>query len=105
MPFDATPLKPIDRLIEALRGPEPKWWDFASCQTCAYHVGTRLGLGELPHEVEEAIGVSGEAGMHIFVGFHDRGAMSSVRPRHVADALEHYKLTGEAKSPFHFVKR
>jgi hypothetical protein len=117
MPFDATPLKPIDRLIDALRGPEPNWWNFSACETCAMHSAVEIGLAESECTLSVAQGLwpdlssEGWWNRHlelqrIFAPAYEQGmSFSAIRPHHVADALEHYKLTGEAKSPFHFAKR
>ena len=48
MPFDAMPTKqdtrPIARLIEALRGPEPKWWDYGHFSSCALCTARQLDI-------------------------------------------------------------
>jgi hypothetical protein len=122
VPYDGdtrlfTETKPIDRLIEALRGPEPKWWDFSDCHTCAMHTAVWIGLAttECTYDVARGLWPGIEMGecddragelQRIFTPEYEDGmSMSAIRPRHVASALEHYRDTGEALSPFEFVKR
>lgn len=123
MPFDATPVKPIDRLIEALRGPEREDWDFGHISYCACGIAARIGIARSHmhvSEVGERLGMSeAESGMLLaFVGCPgyvegDDHAMHEVnrtyapviRQRHVLAALENWRDTGEALSPFEFVRR
>lgn len=116
MPFDAAPTKPIDRLIEALRGPEPEDWDFATPCNCAMGLACDIGLAEraYPAEVAQGLGMTARQAREIFwpdtparaLTFNDiQAEWDSVRPRHVAAALEHYRDTGEALSPFYFVEK
>ena len=121
MPHDSTTYapqvetKPIDRLIEALRGPEPKWWDFRDCRCCAIEVGVSLGLlrsdvvkGEYVMFGPLHFGMTDEQHWAVFGcvnGTSADPANMAIRPRHVAAALEHYRDTGIALSPFHFVQQ
>lgn len=114
MPFDAAELKPIDKLINALRGPEPAWWDFNRCSKCAMHVAVTLGMaeGERCYLVAEGLGIPLDVAYDIFspkeIMRASPGRVRAVRPRHVAAALEHYRDHHHepgyvAKSPFEFV--
>lgn len=116
MPFDGKPelfteMKPIDRLIAELRAPAPMWWNFHGCETCAVGVAVRCGLVSAPtnhwaKHVAEFLGI-GFRDSAVLFGYEGRGGADfhSVEPHHVAAALEHYRDTGEALSPFEFVKR
>ena len=114
MPFDLSPqveTKPIDRLIEALRGPEPKGWDFNNRCRCAMGMAAKAGLCARPYPTTIALAF----GMYINDAHEifeplclinmSRDLITTVRPRHVAAALEHYRDTGIALSPFHFVQQ
>lgn len=113
MPYDGKDFqietKPIDRLIEALRGPEPTWWNFGDCQTCALHSAVEIGLiaGEDFLQAARALKMHRKSADVIFGAYCMRGSYRSemVRPRHVAEALEHYRDTGVAVSPYKFAER
>lgn len=111
MPFDATPTetKPIDRLIERLRTQARVDWDFTNSDLCAFcdMQAIRREMG-MPTRRNYDDFVSDDAARHVLFGFDFNlryGEGELVRPRHVASALEHYRDTGEALSPFEFVKR
>lgn len=106
MPFDSAPAdtRPITRLIEKLRGPEPEDWNFDNRCKCAQPIASALGI-----DVHELVGGVRNVGIIFDVYGWPRGKLSvataqSIRPRHVAAALEHYRDTGEALSPFTFVQ-
>lgn len=110
MPFDATPTKqdtrPIMRLIEVLRGPEPNGWNFVNASHCAIPIYRRMGFNPVD------LGFRGIGGFFrgarifgVWTAFYRPAIAYLVRPRHVAAALEHYDRTGEALSPCEFARR
>ncbi len=99
MPFDGADTQTTNRakLIRALRGPKPDWWNYAYCNRCAMELAVRLGIAErahngIPslHELAKALGLSIRAAHRVFLaakGATDCGLLR-ITPSDVADELE-----------------